>query len=55
MAKFGFPTPQGDPTELEEAMSHWKNDDVKQDKAIYWKILTTHIQTTIGSRWVLTA
>jgi hypothetical protein len=24
MAKFGFPTPQGVPTELEEAMSHWK-------------------------------
>ncbi len=29
MAKFGFPTPQGVPTELEEAMSHWKNDDIK--------------------------
>ncbi len=29
MAKIGFPTPQGVPTELEEAMSHWKNDDIK--------------------------
>jgi hypothetical protein len=29
MAEFGFPTPQGVPTELEEVMSHWKNDDIK--------------------------
>ena len=27
--KFGFPPPQGVPTELEEAISHWRNDDIQ--------------------------
>jgi hypothetical protein len=29
MEKYGFPTPQGVPTELEEAISHWRNVDVQ--------------------------
>ncbi len=29
MEKYGFPTPQGVPTELEEAISHWRNVDIR--------------------------
>jgi hypothetical protein len=29
MEKYGFPTPQGVPTELEEVISHWRNDDIQ--------------------------
>jgi hypothetical protein len=29
MEKYGFPIPQGVPTELEEAISHWRNVDIR--------------------------
>ncbi len=29
MEKYGFPPPQGVPTELEEAISYWRNDDIQ--------------------------
>ena len=29
MKKFSFPPPQGVPAELEEAISHWRNDDIQ--------------------------
>ena len=30
MEKYGFPTPQGVPTELEEAITHWKNEQMQE-------------------------
>jgi hypothetical protein len=30
MEKYGFPTPQGVPTELEEAIIHWKNEQMQE-------------------------
>ncbi len=29
MENYGFPPPQGVPTELEEAISHWRNDNIQ--------------------------
>jgi uncharacterized protein YacL (UPF0231 family) len=34
MEKFGFPVPQGVPSELEEAISHWKNDEIKARQSL---------------------
>ena len=34
MEKFGFPVPQGVPSELEEAISHWKNNDIKARQSL---------------------
>jgi hypothetical protein len=43
MEKFGFPPPQGVPTELEEAISHWKNDDIQSRQSQLLENLThTH-------------
>ena len=30
MEKYGFPTPHGVPTELEEAITHWKNEQMQE-------------------------
>ena len=30
MEKYGFPTPQGVPTELEVAITHWNNEEIQE-------------------------
>ncbi len=32
MEKYGFPKPQGVPTELEEAIIHWKNEQMQEQQ-----------------------
>ncbi len=34
MEKYGFPPSQGVLTELEEAISHWRNDDIQARQSI---------------------
>ncbi len=41
--KYGFPTPQGVPTELEEAISHWRNVDIQARQSQ----LLEHLNQTI--------
>ncbi len=43
MEKYGFPPPQGVLTELEEAISHWRNDDIQARQSQLLENLThTH-------------